>query len=99
MTRPGPRLIRKLRTAAHPEWTVDGACSEPGTDRSVFFPEKGDDVQAKAQQAKAVCTRCPIDHAVCASYGDQVSPEFGTFGGLTASERKRRRHGERSAAA
>lgn len=83
-------LIKKLRTAAHPPWTEHAACARPGVDRSAFFTEDEDDVHAKARAAKAICATCPVT-VLCAEYGDLISVRFGTFGGLTASERKARR--------
>jgi hypothetical protein len=91
------RRMHERLTNVLPDWTADGACSGPGVDTRCFFPDKGDDVHAFARQAKAICATCPIDHGICREYGDRVSPSFGTYGSLTAAERRQRRMTGRAA--
>lgn len=91
MTRPGVRLPRTLRTAAHPPWTELAACGEPGVDPALFYSEPEDEAPlAKRAAAKSICARCPVT-AECGDYGDRVSPAFGIFAGRTVNERKRAR--------
>lgn len=68
-----------------PTWRDDGAClSEPV---SLFFPdgEKGRNA-VQAEQAKAVCARCPVLYECLKAALD--GNEYGIWGGMTEQERR-----------
>lgn len=91
----GATFARGLVT---PAWTEQAACTSLPPERMAdFFPEKGDDIYAKTHAARRVCRTCPVRRE-CLEYGDEVSPAEGTYGGLTAAERRARRAQNRSAA-
>ena len=73
------------------DWRADAACV--GEDLDVFFP-LGDQAthHALSNQAKEICSRCPV-LATCRAWALRTSPEFGIFGGLTAHERRLVREG------
>lgn len=80
-----------------PEWFVHAACRRLSVEQfRIFYPENLQDPAAATTAAKSVCAPCPV-RSSCLKFGDQNSPKWGIFGGLTANERKHRR--ERTAAA
>lgn len=60
----------------------DAECAQIGTE--FFFAEKG----GPTRDAKKVCAQCPVI-AECLDYAQQVEWEYGIFGGLTPTERRR----------
>jgi WhiB family redox-sensing transcriptional regulator len=85
--KPNPQGPGWLQGHVMPEWTEMATCAElPPEDLIIFYPES----QAAADAARAICNVCPVRRP-CAAYGDLISPAFGVFGGMTPTERKRRR--------
>lgn len=84
--RPHPKHIHGR---PQPEWFVNAACRETDVDSADFHPEDRPNRDTAIERAKNVCASCPVS-PLCHEYGDAVSPAFGIFGGLTATERKRR---------
>lgn len=74
-----------------PSWHEQAACA--GMDETLFFPlgEGGPVGAERVQQAKAVCSGCPVRAACLADAMTRESPSarHGVFGGLTATERGR----------
>jgi WhiB family redox-sensing transcriptional regulator len=62
---------------------------------SLFFPERGSTERIWVAAAKAVCASCPV-RCDCLEVG--MSEPRGVWGGLTAYERRRLRHQQRSEA-
>ena len=91
------------RTRAHdPDddaawWRVSAACRR--ADPELFFPissiGRG---AAEAQQAKAVCARCPVRQP-CLDFALATGQEFGIWGGYDERERRLLPRDERTAAA
>ncbi|KAA9161342.1 WhiB family transcriptional regulator [Amycolatopsis acidicola] len=71
----------------HVEWQHRAACRDE--DPELFFPvsEMGPGARQVAQ-AKAVCARCPV-RAECLSSALDAGLDYGIFGGLTGSERRK----------
>ena len=70
------------------EWQQDAACR--GMDTEVFFHpdnERGPRRAAREAAAKAVCAQCPVREQ-CAEHALRVREPFGTWGGLSESERE-----------
>jgi hypothetical protein len=97
----GVKGRQKLATfEANPEaWMQQAACLYPGKDvpgvrASVdrFFTKKGapPTVAAQVAAAKAICARCPVT-AECLAYAEKTHVQFGIFGGLTETDRRKAR--------
>lgn len=72
-----------------PAWTQDAACR--GTEPDLFFPVGGSGpALEQAQEAKAVCNRCPVT-AQCLAWAQAEGFGHGIWGGLTEEERRRPR--------
>lgn len=73
----------------HPEraaqWEEHALCRSID-DQEMFFPEHGN---RSAAQAKAICRRCTV-RAACLETALNNREDFGIWGGLTESERRRR---------
>lgn len=82
-------------TLEAPAWQLDAACRDMPTD--LFFPiGHGEDAQAQANQAKAVCRACLV-RSTCLDYALAGNMLYGVFGGMSEEERKDlRRSGQRS---
>lgn len=63
-------------------WIADAACR--GSDTSVFFPARGEEVL----DAVAVCRGCPV-RAECLEYALNERITFGIWGGTSERERRR----------
>jgi WhiB family transcriptional regulator, redox-sensing transcriptional regulator len=74
-----------------PEWMAMALCAE--TDPEAFFPEKGRDSSELTALAKRVCALCDVRED-CLEYAIEQRIEHGTWGGLTAHQRKMRRKGQ-----
>jgi WhiB family redox-sensing transcriptional regulator len=74
------------------EWMNWGACV--GMDPGIFFTARGESVEP----AKEVCGRCDVQQE-CLNFALRRREKFGTWGGLTAQERRRIRRRERRGAA
>ena len=70
----------------HDDWRERAACRDE--DPELFFPlsDKGPGAR-QADQAKAVCARCPV-RARCLEYALDNGLGHGVFGGLTETERR-----------
>lgn len=82
-----------------PEWARDAACRHlaPEEADAYFFPERGH----SADKGRALCGRCPVAKE-CLDMALTAGVEFGTFGGVSARERRalvRERSGGRARAA
>ena len=86
-------LVRELvfDGDAVPAWHERAACA--GMDETLFFPlgEGGPAGAERIEQAKAVCSGCPVQSACLADAMTRESPSarYGVFGSLTAVERSR----------
>lgn len=63
-------------------WWTDGLCGQ--TDPEAFFPEKG----GSSKEAKKICQRCEVRDE-CLQWALDNDEEFGVWGGLSRSERKK----------
>ena len=63
-------------------WRQRAACR--GVDPNIFYPVSDDD----AEEAKAVCSSCPVRQA-CLEYSLAAREREGVWGGLTERERRR----------
>ena len=71
------------------EWQVRGACR--GGDTTDFFHpegERGASRAARIGRAKALCASCPV-LAECRAHALAVREPYGTWGGLSETERAR----------
>jgi WhiB family redox-sensing transcriptional regulator len=85
---PGPILVP---VAEEWDWQLGAACR--GAELSVFFHpdrERGLDRRRRVETAKAICATCPV-LAQCRRHALRVGEPYGTWGGLSESER--RQHG------
>lgn len=64
------------------DWRADALCAQ--TDPDMFFPEPG----RVAQDAKTICTRCPVRQQ-CLTYAINNRMNEGIWGGLTPKQRTR----------
>lgn len=65
-----------------PAFTKQAACA--GTSPSLFFPERGQ----SNTKAKAICAGCPVREP-CLEDALVRGEEFGIWGGLTETERRK----------
>ena len=68
-------------------WQFQGACR--GMDSAVFFHperERGTKRAARERAAKQVCERCPVK-IQCAQHAIAVREAYGTWGGMSETER------------
>ena len=70
------------------EWQERGLCRR--LDVALFFDDDGD--RRREAAAKRVCRRCPVSDR-CLAHALRVGEEYGIWGGLTAAERDKLRHG------
>lgn len=85
---------RRTASPAGPAWNAVAACA--GVDPDLFFPE-GAGAAAKAEDAKKICSRCPVLLA-CRRWALETRQDYGVLGGMTEDER-RAAHGRRLASA
>lgn len=78
--------IENSEFTRHPSWMPYGACVG-STTPDLWYPETGQ----SAEPAKGICASCVV-RAPCLRYALEHE-EHGTWGGLTANERKRSRKG------
>ena len=71
------------------DWAEQAACR--GANPEIFFPSPGDAVE-DARIAKAICARCPVIEACAEAGRDEL---YGTWGGMTHLDRRRRRRDRR----
>jgi WhiB family redox-sensing transcriptional regulator len=67
------------------EWMSDAACL--GMDVNMFFPTEG---QNLSPEVKALCNSCTV-RVNCYIYAEQHYIDHGTFGGMSAQQRKESR--------
>ena len=77
-------MSAEFNPSAAESWMEDAACAT--TDPDIFFP----DVRQSAAPARKVCAGCPVIDS-CADFAERTSQEYGIFGGLTPSERRKAR--------
>lgn len=67
-------------------WMSRSACRH--TDPELFFPAApGTGAPGRAEEAKAVCARCPV-RADCLAYALSTRQAYGVWGGATEDERR-----------
>lgn len=66
------------------DWMEEGLCQE--VDPDLHYPDRGE----SAKPAKEVCARCSVID-VCREYALATSEQWGVWGGLSETERKRMR--------
>lgn len=66
-----------------PAWTAGALCAQ--IDPELFFPENG----RGGETAKKICKCCPVQND-CLQYALTHREEWGVWGGLSTSERRRR---------
>lgn len=75
--------------AARPDWRSRAACR--GTELSLFFGslrEPANARRARLAAAKQICAVCPVRDP-CLAFALRHHEEFGVWGGLTETERRR----------
>lgn len=72
------------------EWREDAACAELPWEYRIWFFGEGPQlpVHEQHERARMVCYLCPVQFE-CLSYWIDTLEEFGIWGGLTVSQRKR----------
>ena len=75
------------------KWMAKAACH--GMDVNIFFPTDGVNL---SNSVKDICNRCPVK-VNCFVYAESNFIDHGTFGGMSAGQRKdkRKTHGRTSA--
>jgi WhiB family redox-sensing transcriptional regulator len=76
----------ELVTSGEREWYSDAACSSASAD--LFFPETRSEVAAHLTEAVQICETCPVA-VECLSTALREGHNFGVWGGLTATDRRR----------
>jgi hypothetical protein len=78
-------LLRELAEPT-PNWQALGACRIE--DAELFFPVgESWDARIQADEAKAVCHRCPVMER-CLAWAFETRQDAGVWGGLTEQERR-----------
>lgn len=67
------------------EWRERAACR--GSDPDLFFPEKDQQAQVQVEEAKAVCSTCPV-RAPCLEYALTAREKQGVWGGTSDNDRR-----------
>ncbi len=68
-------------------WRAAAACKD--LDTELFFPNgEGEGLQSQVEQARRVCTSCPVRDE-CLDFALTTRQEDGVWGGLTEEERRR----------
>lgn len=72
------------------QWREDAACAEIPWEYVYWFFGEGDElaVHEQHERARMICYLCPVQ-LECLSYWLDTGEEFGIWGGLTVSQRKR----------
>lgn len=88
------RIDTLRRPLAEPwDWQLQARCRAAGSD--TFF---GSDAEAprhrarRERDAKRICAGCPVQDE-CRSWAMIFDEDYGIWGGMTANERRRARHG------
>jgi len=85
---------RGLDFTLKPEpWQKKAACLQ--VDPDIFFPDNGGGGSIQAQEAKAVCRRCPVRRD-CRAYALAHGEDIGIWGGLSSRQRRAIRAQERA---
>lgn len=78
------------------DWRADAACLD--VDTELFFPlGRNAEAVMQAEDAKAVCARCPVREQ-CLQRAMDTPEKHGIFGGLDETERERLRRREKNRA-
>lgn len=62
-------------------WTIDAACAD--ADPDLFFVDVGE----SADEAKAICSRCPVQ-TDCLDFALASHERFGIWGGMSSRQRR-----------
>ena len=62
-------------------WTIDAACAD--ADPDLFFVDVGE----SADEAKAICSRCPVQ-TDCLDFALASHARFGIWGGMSSRQRR-----------
>lgn len=77
------------------DWRILGSCRN--VESSLFFSpegERGRDRARREARAKRVCQDCPV-LTECREYALAVAEPYGTWGGMSEADRRRRTHRRR----
>jgi WhiB family redox-sensing transcriptional regulator len=79
------RVVKRwLHPSVDESWKRRAACRDK--DPALWFPDDYTSRHYDAQMAKAICWSCPV-RIDCLIYALAVDARYGTYGGMTASER------------
>lgn len=79
---PGSAVMAQEKT---PKWHLEAACRNIGKADLIFFPVRSVEEALSVGAAKEYCDACPVLYACLKAAFD--GNEFGTWGGMTRSER------------
>jgi WhiB family redox-sensing transcriptional regulator len=65
-----------------------GTCRTEGWPTDLFYPPPGPEGDRQAEEARAVCVRCPVQYE-CRRYAYEHHISVGVWGGLSGRERGR----------
>lgn len=94
-----PTILVRPESRPRPQDTWSGRAACRALPTELFFPagELDDQAVEQAEEAKAVCATCPVQHA-CLEFAIATNQPYGIWGGANTSERRsirRRRQAER----
>ncbi len=78
----GVRALNSTVDKSGGDWQLKASCLEVHPE--IFFPTKGE----SNREAKRVCAQCPV-RLKCLQYALDIDEEYGIWGGLTESERRK----------
>ena len=82
--RNAPRMVMKPDFDFDMEWVDQAACA--GAPTEIFFPNYH--TQESTAQARVICKKCGVVWE-CLKYATEVPIDFGVWGGMLPSERRR----------
>lgn len=85
MTTTTTRPAGRIRPAPPPRWTATPACAGIA-DPEIFFPGEDEEDGPAADEARALCRRCPLLDS-CRAYALATAMPVGIWGGLSTRER------------
>lgn len=73
-------------------WVKRAACKDlPSWGKEVFFPDEGS--YSASRESKAICAGCDV-RAECLDFALRTNEQYGTWGGMSARERRLLRHSD-----
>lgn len=91
-----PNRAPAVAEPADGDWRSRAACADEDPD--LFFPVgNSGPALLQTEQARAVCTRCPVMET-CRKWALDTDQEFGVWGGLSEDDRRSLKHTARSRA-